>query len=226
MTESKAKPQVLTSDPKALHKIKFMQFRRQMIPLFTIIILLIANIIYPHKLMFYPTLAAFAWYLLERMTFRTKNKIAVPDAGAFVAPFNGKVQSVRRGDDFTIVRLRKSWLDIVELRLPYPDLKMESNRNWIFETPLGQVNLQIESNKLTFFENKNITGDVIGVIPSSAIITMHVPRGIEVLVNTKQNIFGGETELFSFAENNTDEEQKQNILVEEPIEDMPQEDNS
>lgn len=220
MTEQNAKPKVLMTELKALQKIKAMQFRRQMLPMAIVVLLLIINIVSPHRMILYPALAAFAWYLLERIRFRTKNKIAAPDAGTFVSPVNGKIQSVRKNPDSTQITMRKSWLDVVELRLPYPDLKMESNRNWIFDTAAGKVAVSIESGSLTFFENTNTTGSVIGVIPSSAIVTINVPVNLKVLVQEKQNVFGGETVLFELGENFSEQPEPRSILAEEPIQDL------
>jgi hypothetical protein len=220
MADESSRPQTLTSDPKALHKIKYIQFRRQMIPLAVVILLMIVNVIFPIRWLLYPTLAAFAWYLLERVLYRTKNKIAVPEESAFVSPVDGKVQSVRRGEDATLLTIRKTWIDVVELRLPYPGLQMEKTSLWKFDTPQGQVEVRIQNEKISYFDDLTVHGSVIGMIPSNAIFTIHIPAGIKVLVQDKQNLFGGETELFSLAENADVDETSKSILVEEPLDDL------
>jgi len=214
MTEHTEPTKVLITDTKTLHKIKSMQLRKQMLPIVIVVLLLIANIVYPQRIYFYPALLAFGWFLLARILFRTKNKISAPEPGTFVSPVCGRVKSLQRGEDATLVTLRKSWLDVVELRLPYPDLRLESNRNWSFETASGKVEITIESKHITFFDNKNITGDVIGVIPSSAIITINVPAGIFVKIKDGQPVFGGETVIFALSEQVTEDK---SILVEESI---------
>jgi hypothetical protein len=221
MSELQDKPKILTSDPKVLHKIKYLQFRRQLIPILIVIFLLVLNIFWPQRLLFYPTLAAFGWYLWERVLWRTKNKIAAPEEGAFVSPVNAKIRSVKKSSDNTIITLSKSIIDVVELRLPYPGLRMESNRNWFFDTPQGQVNLRIQSERIVFFENRNIAGEVIGVLPGSSMLTLYLSPQIKVFVKEGQVVFGGETEIFNL--NEADEEPR-SILVEEPIEEIIPED--
>jgi hypothetical protein len=220
MSEMMSKPKVLTSDPGVMHKIKFLQFRRQIFPLAAVVLLMIINVFFPEKIILYLTLASFGWYLVERILFRTKNKIAAPEAGAFVSPVDGKVQSVRKGPDSTLITLNKSFLDVVELRLPYPDLQTEIVDNWNFETPMGQVNLRLKAKKVIYFDNKNIPGSVIGVMPGNGIITIHLPSTIKVLVNEKQNVHGGESELFSFEVAAAEEPKPRSILVEVPINDL------
>lgn len=217
MTEHTEPTRVLITDTKTLHKIKSMQLRKQMLPIVIVVLLLIANIVYPLRFYFYPTLVAFAWFLLARILFRTKNKISATEPGTFVSPVCGRVQALQRNEESTLITLRKSWLDVVELRLPYPDLKMESNRNWSFETPAGKVEITIESKNITFFDNKNITGDVIGVIPSSAIVTINVPAGIFVKIKKGQPVFGGETGIFALSDNSSVQTEPKSILVEESI---------
>jgi hypothetical protein len=218
MNEQQEKPKVILTDSKVLHKIKYLQFRRQIIPILMVVALMVLHVFWAQSYTFYITMAAFAWYLWERIKFRTKNKILVPDAGTFVSPVNGKIQVLKHADGITQISMRKSFLDVIELRLPYPDLKMENNRNWIFETPKGQVNLRIQSERITFFENTNEPGKVIGVLPGSSIITVNVPSSVKVLVKAGQPVFGGETVLFSLAEDA--EEAPKTILVEEPIEEL------
>ncbi|MFO7659498.1 MAG: hypothetical protein R6V77_01175 [Candidatus Cloacimonadaceae bacterium] len=220
MTEKTDQTKVLLTDTKTLHKIKSMQLRKQMLPIAIVVLLLIANIVYPQRFYFYPTLAAFGWFLLARMMFRTKNKISAPEPGTFVSPVNGRVQLLQRREDATLITLRKSWLDVVELRLPYPDLKMDSNRNWSFETAAGKVEVSIDSKNITFFDNKNISGDVIGVIPSSAIISIKMPEGILVKVKENQPVLGGETVLFALSEHAFEQSESKSILVEEPTQDL------
>lgn len=217
MSEQVKEHKILLTDPKTLHKIKSMQLRKQMLPIAIVVLLLIANIVYPQRFYFYPTLAAFGWFLLARMMFRTKYKISAPKPGTFVSPVNGKIQSLQIRDESTHITLRKSWLDVVELRLPCPDLQMDSNRNWSFETAAGKVEVTVESKNITFFENKNLSGDVIGVIPSSAIISIKVPTGIPVKVKENQPVFGGETVLFAVSEQAAE---PKSILVEEPTQDL------
>ena len=220
MSEMMSKPKVLTSDPNVMHKIKFLQFRRQILPLAAVVIFMAINVIWPEKIVLYLTIASFGWYLVERILFRTKNKIAAPVAGAFVSPVDGKVQSVRKGADSTLITLNKSFLDVVELRLPYPDLQTEIVNNWNFETPLGQVNVRVKANKIEYFDNKNIHGSVIGVMPGNGIITIHIPSSINVLVSEKQSVFGGESELFLFEVPAAEEPKPRSILVEVPINDL------
>ena len=66
MSEELTKPRTLTSDPKVLHKIKAYQFKRQMLPLALVIILMVINVIRPLNLLLYPTLFGFAWYLARQ----------------------------------------------------------------------------------------------------------------------------------------------------------------
>jgi hypothetical protein len=217
MTDIQAKPKILTSDPKVLHKIKYAQFRTQVVPLGVIVLLLIIGVLKPFgitgNILFYPTLAAFGWYLVARILFRTKSKILVPEATAFVSPVDGKVSTYKTGENATLMTIRKSFLDVVELRLPYPDLQIDNESTWNFETPQGKVSIRITAPNIKYFENTGIHGSVIGLIPSSAIFTFHLPEKVKVLVKEKQAVFGGETVLFDFAE--IEETTPKNILVDE-----------
>jgi hypothetical protein len=216
MSELEKKPRIILSDPNVLHKIKFMQFRRQIIPLIALVAFMVINIFWNSGIFLYLTIASFGWYLLEKMFFRTKNKIAEPEAGTFVSPVDGKVISVRTSPDAAMITISKSYFDVVELRLPYPDLQSEIAGNWVFETGKGQINVRIKSENVKYFDNRNIHGAVIGVIHGKARISIQIPPELKILVKEKQNIFGGETELFSFTE---DAEDIKSILVEEPIAD-------
>ncbi|HOD18547.1 MAG TPA: hypothetical protein PKJ14_07950 [Candidatus Cloacimonadota bacterium] len=216
MNEDTPRPKTLTSDPNILRKIKHKQFMRQLIPLIIVAAALVLNVIYPIYWLLYPALAAFAWYLLERMLYRTKNKIPVPQETAFVSPVDGKVQSVHKGQDATLLTIKKSWFDVVEVRLPYPGLQMEQANGWKFETPKGSIDVHIKTSKQEFFNDFSTHGQVIGLMPSNAVFTFYIPVGIKVLVQPKQVVFGGETELFSLAEDAETEEEPPSILV-EPI---------
>jgi hypothetical protein len=216
MIESTDKPVILTSDPHVLQKIKYLQFRRQLIPIIVVVLLLVLNIFWPHPYLFYPSLLAFAWYIWERILWRTKNKIAAPEPGTFVSPVNGRISSVKRGEDSTEIILKKSVIDIVELRLPYPGLRMESIRNLLFDTAAGLVSLQIQSHRIAFFENRDVAGEVIGVVPGNSTFEIKVPAGLKILVKPGQAVFGGETVLFSMTEV---EDPTRSILVEEPMND-------
>lgn len=218
MNETPSRPSIITSDPKVLHKIKFMQLRKQLIPLISVILLMIINIFLTIKVILYLSIACFGWYLLEKMFFRTKNKIRTPEQGTFVSPVDGKVLSIRRSPDFNLLTIKKAMFDVVELRLPYPDMQSVTDGNWSFETPGGLVNLKIVSDKAKYFENDNIHGSVIGVIPGNAVINIYIPAELKILVRASQNVFGGETELFSLTEK--EDTEPKSYLVEEPIDEM------
>ncbi len=215
MDETTLKPKIITSDPDVLHKIKFMQFRRQVIPLIVVVLFMVVNIFLALKIVLYMSIAAFGWYLLERVMFRTKNKIAAPEADSFVSPVDGKVLLVRKGLEATLITISKTFFDVVELRLPYPDLQTEIVNNWNFETLKGRVIVKVKSEKAKYFDNHNIPGSVIGVLPGNAIITVQVPAGIKILVSEKQNVFGGESVLFSLAIDAETVPVYKSILVEE-----------
>jgi len=217
MSEELKKVRTLLSDPKVLHKIKFIQFKRQLIPLLVVMLLMGVNILSPMKWLIYPALAAFAWYLLERVLLRTKNKIAEPETNAFVCPVDGKVQAVRKGEDMTSITIRKSWLDIAELRLPWLNLEMEKADSWLFNSKLGQLRLKIKAARLHIFEHIPVHGGVIGIIIGSGIITLYLPAGIKVLVKEGETVFGGETVLCHLDEAAGLQEQPASILVEEPM---------
>jgi hypothetical protein len=220
MSEELKKVRTLLSDPKVLHKIKFIQFRRQLLPILAILVLMAVNFINPQNWMLYPILAAFGWYLLERILLRTKNKIAEPEATAFVCPVDGKVTAVRKGEDMTSLTIRKSWLDVAEVRLPYPGLQADKPDSWKFDTRKGQIVVKIKAGNFRSFENFPVHGGVIGVIIGSGQFSLYLPSGLKVLVQENQTVFGGETELFSLAENAETEEAPKSILVEEPLEEM------
>lgn len=198
MSEELKKTEVLTSDAKVLSKIKYLQFKKQMLPLGLVILLIIGNTFLQKTWMLYPVLVCFAWFLLTKIMYRTKNRIAAPEAGTFVSPVNGNVKSIKRDSDFILLSIRKSWLDVLELRLPYSDLQMEDIRNWNFETPAGQVNIRIQAKKILFFDNKNVLGAVFGAVPGSAVFIIKVPSTVFVNLKEGDPVFGGESELFRF----------------------------
>lgn len=217
MSDSQAKPKVLLSDTKVLHKIKLIQFKNQVIPLGVIVILLTIGVIKPFGItgsqLLYPTVAAFGWYLVARILFRTKNKILVPETSTFVSPVDGKVSALKTNEDATLLIIRKSFLDVVELRLPYPQLQIDNESTWNFATSKGIISVRISASKIKYFENTGTHGSVIGVIPSNAIFTFHIPAGINILVKPKQNVFGGETVLFDLDE--MPQEEPKSVIIEE-----------
>jgi hypothetical protein len=224
MQDQDVKQQTLTSDPKILHKIKYLQFRRQMIPLGIVIILMILNIIWPFKYMLYPTLLAFFWYLLERAIFRTKNKIPVPDENAFLSPVDGKVTTVRQGDDMTFVTIKKSFVDVAEVRLPYPGMQRVESDKWRFETPKGEINVHVKAENIRYFDGEQIHGAVVGVLPAGGVFSFYFPPAVKVQVLEKEVVAGGETALFSFADDPEPVQEQKSILVEEPVDDKINED--
>jgi len=223
MTELSNRPKILASDYKVIHKIKYMQFRRQAIPLLAVAACMTASFFLPPGYMLYPTLAAFFWFLMEKITFRTKHKIAVPEDINFVSPVDGKVKSIRKAEDVTIITINKSLLDVVELRQPYPGMNLENDENWSLDMPQGQVMVRLKSSRMRYFENKNVHGDVIGVVPGGAVITVLAPPAYNVLVVVGQNVFGGETELFTVSEQQEKAPERKSILVEEPFQAMIEE---
>jgi hypothetical protein len=196
MSDQKSPVKVITSTTEALKTIKKMQFRRQIIPFIAVLSFLILNIFFTMEIFKYLTIASFGWFLFAKFFFRTKHKIAMPEAGAFVSPVDGKVISLRKGEDVTLLTIKKSWLDVVELRLCYPDLIHETPGLWSFQTSVGLIDVRIKAEKINWIEVKNESGQVAGIIPGNAVIVIHIPSGIEVLVSENQNIQGGETELF------------------------------
>jgi len=220
MSEELKKVRTLLSDPKVLHKIKFVQFRRQLLPILVILVLMGFNFIRPQNWMLYPILAAFGWYLLERVLLRTKNKIAEPDVTAFVCPVDGKIEAVRKGEDLTSITIRKSWLDVAELRLPWLDVEMEKPESWVFNSKMGQFRLKIKAGNLKLFDNLPVHGGVIGVIVGSGTITIYLPAGVKALVHERETVFGGETLLCSLDETAGIDTKSDSILVEEPMDEM------
>ena len=217
MSEPQAKPKLVLSDPKILHKIKFVQIKRQLIPVSLVIGLLILNIFWFQNWMLYPILAAFGWYLLERIMFRTRNKILAPEAATFVSPVDGKVASFQHLEDSILMTIKKSFLDVVELRLPFPDKTMEKSDTWLFETPHGKVTMRIYSPKAIYFTDTNVQGGVVGMVPYNAEVTLQIPSGYQLQVQKGQNLIGGETVLFDLNEPFVEH---RSIVVEEPLEEF------
>ncbi len=222
MSDEQRKPEILVTDAKILHKIKFMQIKRQLVPMLIIFLLILVSVFWKQgfnkTIMLALSLAAFAWYLFERALFRTREKIAAPQANAFVSPLSGRVKSIRQSSDATLVTLTKSLIDVVEVRLPYPDLQKENESHWLFQTRKGNINVRIQAGKITYLGDTLIHGSVIGTIRSGATLTIQVPSTIEVLVKEHQNVFGGETSLFIVEPVPKAEEEPGSILAEEPPE--------
>lgn len=220
MSEELKKVRTLLSDPKVLHKIKFIQFRRQLLPILAILLLMAFNFISPQNWMLYPILAAFGWYLLERILLRTKNKIVEPEVTVFVCPVDGKIEAVRRGEDMTSITIRKSWLDVAELRLPWLDVEMEKPDSWVFNSKKGQFRLKIKAGNLKLFDNLPVHGGVIGVIVGSGTITIYLPAGVKAQVHERETVFGGETVLCSLDDAAEMDTKPDSILVEKPMDEL------
>ncbi len=212
--------ETLITRTDTLRKIKKSQYARQAIPLILLAVSIIVNMIYPVTVLRYLAIVAFAWYVILMMMFRTKHKIAKPAAGEFVSPLEGKVTSVRKSDKETFITIRKTFIDIVELRLPTNDPEIDSSGTWIFKTEKGTIQLRLKAAKLKLFDNPAETGEVIGIVPGSAVCTIYLPAAFEVLVVDRQNVFAGETALFKTAEVEAEAEaeaaaERPSILVEE-----------
>jgi len=212
---------ILSTDPNIYHKIKIAQIKRQTIPIIVMIIGILINVFWSFVGFQILTIACFGWYLWERIIFRTKRKIARPEPDTCVAPFDGKVISVLTGEDTTIVTLKKSILDVVELRLPLPNPVQESPQVWHFDTKSGPVDLRISAPSLKVYEHRNIHADVIGIIPGNATAMLHLPATVHFKLEPKNLIFGGETVLFDLNEAPVTVQERISILVEEPLGEEP-----
>ena len=123
--------QYLLSDPDALRRIKFAQFRAQLPALILVAVAIALKNIFPQagNWLFNLSLAlailAIAVYFFIGLCYRYRQRIPLPPPDALLSPIEGQIDRVRSSGDTTLLTVRKKLFDGVELRSPHSASRLE-----------------------------------------------------------------------------------------------------
>lgn len=207
-------------DPvKHLQKLKKQQYRRELFPILTVALgILLQFWLRNLSFMLYPllaiTLAGVAWYLWVMANHRTQNKISRPEPDEIVSPIEGKVNFIRGNQDTVLVNIKKSWLDVVEIRCPHEECIWEEDQIKL-QTQRGKISFRFNSEELTWLEKGNWeSGSMIGMMTGPGSCTITFPTDSDLEIREGQLVFSGMTNLMNLK---AKPKSHKSILVEEQV---------
>lgn len=210
----------ILSTTEDLKRIKRRQYKAQIIPVL-IMALGISMQYWLPGLFFlnYPALAVtligIIWYLWNLSTHRYNNKVAIPSPDDLLSPLEGKVLYIRSNPDLNLINIRKSVFDVVELRCPHEDCKLEDDQLKL-STPSGNISIRFNASRLEWLKKDEWTaGELIGLVYGKASCTISLPTALEPEIKEGSLVFAGASPI-----TNVSGQPKPSILVEEtPTED-------
>lgn len=111
--------QYLLSEGDVLERIRKFQIRSQAIPLALVFVCFILSLGFGNSIyLLLLAIAGAVLYALAFMNHRYRQKILMPEAGSIYAPLSGKVESIEEQANATVITIRKSAYDHVEIRCP------------------------------------------------------------------------------------------------------------
>jgi hypothetical protein len=189
------------SDGSALLRIKREQFKHQIPALLLLLCAFLLNIILPGTDLMVPALvvalAAIAWYLLVGAGFRFRQRIPIPPPESVVSPLQGKVNYIRSNDDITLVNIRKTFLDMVELRSPNDACRLEEGVLSL-NTPSGKVSFRFNIRQIRYFDEPDYaTGNLIGLLAGNGSCTITLPRALSLAIKAGDTLDAGDPILMN-----------------------------
>lgn len=186
----------LLSEGDSLRKIKYAQLRRQIPALVLIAIAIALNAIFPYHNL-YPwalalALLGIAWYLFIGLCHRYKQRIPLPPERALLSPIQGRISYIRRGDDITLLNIRKVLLDSVEIRCPHDTCLLEEG-NLYQESDAGRISYHFSFRSIRWFKDAEFTaGNIIGMVTGSGSCLVSFPGSPDFAVREKDAVDAGD----------------------------------
>lgn len=193
----------VVTDYKILRQIQRLKYRRLLLPIFVILlVLIIAFFLRGRDILYYPllliTMAAISWYGYVMTCFRTKGKINETEPASLLIPIEGKIKSLRSNEEIHSIRITKAFLDVIEIRAPMTGSFSREGENLIVETDEGKIYFLFHGDNITWFDDPEpIAGKVIGIIIGRGTCTINLPAAYQPQVADGQIVFGGETIICS-----------------------------
>ncbi|MBW6513827.1 MAG: hypothetical protein K0B87_03620 [Candidatus Syntrophosphaera sp.] len=157
----------LLSDPDALRRIKFAQFRKQVPPLILLALAIGLNAAFPRNDLYSwalgLALVAIAWFLFIGLCHRFKQRIPLPTEGAILSPIQGRIDFVRGEGGLTLLGIRKVLFDGVEIRSPHGTCHLE---DWVLHLASGaeRISFRFAFKNIRWFPEADYSaGKIIGM---------------------------------------------------------------
>lgn len=181
-----------------IRQIKRKQYLRQIPPILVIILGIGLQYLFPHGgFLYYPALilalGGIAWDLWILGSFRYNDKIAAPPEGVIVSPLEGKIKFIRQNQEITLINIRKTFLDELEVRSPHPDCVLEEDVLKL-HLPAGTISFRFNAREVVWFERPDFsTGNLIGMMIGAGSCTISLPQGISSPLRTGDDISSGQS---------------------------------
>lgn len=147
----------LLTDYKILRQIQRRKYRRLTSPILAICLSLIITFLLRNlDYMYFPlltiTVASFVWYGYIMVSFRTKGRIVQPERGMMVSPIEGRIKSLRSGGEVHSIRISKAFIDVIEIRCPFPGEYTREGNNLTIMTDSESIHLLFHGKDITWID--------------------------------------------------------------------------
>ncbi len=193
--------QYLLSDPDALRRIKFAQFRAQLPALILVAVAIALKNIFPQagNWLFNLSLAlailAIAVYFFVGLCYRYRQRISLPPPDALLSPVEGQIDRVRSSGDTTLLTVRKKLFDGVELRSPHSASRLEDGVLFL-ESEAGRISFRFNFRHIQWFVDPDMTaGNLIGYVAGTGSCTVVFPGKPRLDVKEKDPLYAASSIL-------------------------------
>ena len=137
------------------------------------------------------------WFVYTLNNFRIRNKIIAPIPQSIYSPVSGTVRFVRSNSDVSLINIRKSFMDFVEIRSPHDDCFWEEDVLRL-NHKLGSVTFRFSEKGFKKFDVEEMkAGSVIGIIIGFGSCNITLPSKLELKLSAGKSVDAGETLLYT-----------------------------
>ncbi len=127
-------------------------------------------------------------YLVIQVKYRVANNLNDIDEGDIVSPINGKIISCEKSLDKQIIVIRKGFFSPADICYPIADLLPNEASNL-------STDYQIKGKVIIIKNTHTKSGDVYGMAPHSATVTLSIPLNYQCQIKAKQSVISAQTIL-------------------------------
>ncbi len=171
----------LLSNADALRLIKFAQFRAQVPALAIVAIAIALKTFFPaagnwlYTLSLVLAIAAVVLYFFIGLCFRYRQRIPLPPEEALLSPIEGKIDHIRGSGDITLLNVRKTIFDSVELRSPHSACRLEDGMLHL-DSEAGKISFRFNFRQIQWFVNPDFSaGNIVGMVVGSGSCSVVFP---------------------------------------------------
>ena len=187
-------PKQITTEIEYLTQIKKRQIRQQIPPLALLVLSFLVGFVVP-SFGHYPALIiaiiAVIWYMYVGTCHRFKEKIKVPDGDLLLSPVTGRVRSLKTSSDISLLRIDKSFIDLVEIRCPHASCEWEEDKLRVNYHGQSLIFRFEGEHLIRFVDAVMEAGNTIGYIVGNATCSISIPKPLQTKLKPKEICMAG-----------------------------------